>query len=121
MRRICVSVLLLVAIAALAAPAVATTPVKRSGRGASQSALIRVTGEGYSRGTIRLRRNAPARITFIRTSEVTCGAEVVFPAYGIRRDLPLNKRVLIRFTPRKSGTFAFMCGMDMWRGSVVVR
>ena len=92
-----------------------------SRRPRTQSAVVTVTGEGYSPPTIRLRRNVPARITFVRTSEVTCGAEVVFPALGIRRELPLNTPVVIRFTPRKTGTLSFACGMDMWHGKVVVR
>jgi plastocyanin domain-containing protein len=121
MRQLFVSALLAAVMVALAAPADAATPAKRRGRAASQSAVITVTGEGYSPGTINLRRNVPARITFIRTSEVTCGGEVVFPALGIRRVLPLGEPVVIRFTPRKSGRLTFVCGMDMWRGSVVVQ
>lgn len=121
MRRLLISALLTVVIAALSAPVSTATPAKRRARIASQSAVITVTGEGYSPGTIHLRRNIPARITFIRTSDVTCGAEVVFPALGIRRELPLNEPVVIRFTPRKSGRLSFVCGMDMWRGAVVVR
>jgi len=119
MRHAVVSALVLAAVLTLTVPSGATA--KQRGRAPSQSVTVTVTGEGYSPATIRLRRNVPARITFIRTSEVTCGAEVAFPALGIRRELPLNEPVVIRFTPRKSGTLSFVCGMDMWRGSVIVR
>jgi plastocyanin domain-containing protein len=112
----------LLAFLAVAVLAVAVSPATAAGRRPrTQTAVITVTGEGYSPGTIRLRRNVPARITFVRTSEVTCGAEVVFPALGIRRELPLNTPVVIRFTPRKAGTLSFACGMDMWHGAVIVR
>lgn len=101
---------------------VSWSPAAASGRKPrTQSAVVTVTGEAYSPPTIRLRRNVPARITFVRTSEVTCGAEIVFPALGIRRDLPMNTPVVIRFTPRKAGTLSFACGMNMWHGKVVVR
>jgi len=119
MRHVFISALVLAAVLALAIPAGAAA--NRRGRAPSQSATVTVTGEGYSPATIWLRRNVPARITFVRTSEVTCGGEVVFPALGIRRELPLNEPVVIRFTPRKSGKLSFVCGMDMWRGSVIVR
>jgi plastocyanin domain-containing protein len=118
MRRIFGS-MVTIAVLGAAAACPAEAAAKR-GRG-FQSTTITVTGEGYSPVTIRLRRNVPARITFIRTSDVTCGAEVVFPSLGIRRELPLNTPVVIRFTPRKSGRLSFVCGMDMWHGAVVVR
>jgi plastocyanin domain-containing protein len=63
----------------------------------------------------------PAQITFIRKVEETCGRDVVIPAYGVNRPLPLNTPVVIQFTPKKSGRFKFTCGMDMLRGALVVR
>jgi len=119
MRHVFILALVLAAVLALAIPADAAAA--RRGRAPSQSATVTVTDDGYSPATIRFRRNVPTRITFVRTSEATCGGEVIFPALGIRRELPLNQPVVIRFTPRKSGKLSFVCGMDMWHGSVVVR
>lgn len=62
----------------------------------------------------------PARITLVRTTDKTCGTEVVFPSLGIKRALPLNEAVIIEITPEKGGTLEFACGMSMPRGSVVV-
>jgi plastocyanin domain-containing protein len=56
----------------------------------------------------------------VRTTDKTCGTEVVFPALGIRRPLPLNEPVVIEFTPKSFGEIAFVCGMNMLRGTVVV-
>jgi plastocyanin domain-containing protein len=36
-------------------------------------------------------------------------------------DLPLNEPVAIEFTPDESGEFEFVCGMDMQRGSIMIR
>jgi plastocyanin domain-containing protein len=33
----------------------------------------------------------------------------------------LNERVVIEFTPREAGEVAFACGMNMLRGTLVVR
>lgn len=86
-----------------------------------QNVRISLTERGYQPETFRLKKGIPARITFIRKTEDDCGKEVVIPAYNIKRDLPLNQPVTIRFTPRKAGSFSFICGMDMLRGKIIVQ
>jgi len=103
----------------------AQTPSARQRRRASTDSTQRfkivVGAEGYRPSSVVLRRAAPAQLTFIRNVEESCGREIVIPTYGINRPLPLNTPVVIRFTPTKSGRFKFTCGMDMFRGSIVVR
>jgi hypothetical protein len=86
-----------------------------------QSVTVRVTDGGYEPSSLELKRDVTARVTFVRESKTTCGTEVVMPDYDIKRALPLNEPVVIEFTPRKSGEFAFTCGMGMLRGKVVVQ
>ena len=85
-----------------------------------QTARIEVTDDGYRPGTVSFNPGLPARLTFVRTSERTCGTEVVIPSMNIRRELPLNRAVNIDFTP-KAGNIEFVCGMGMLKGSNVVR
>jgi plastocyanin domain-containing protein len=99
---------------------VVTPAQKRNTQPKPQTARIEVTRNGYEPGSIKLKRNVPARITFRRTVESTCATEVVFADYGINRLLPLNQDVVVTFTPRKSGEFAFTCGMNMHRGKLIV-
>src|ERR1041384_7524598 len=75
----------------------------------------------YHPASLRLKRGVPAQLTIIRKSADDCGEEIVFPAYGIRRRLPLNRAVTVRFTPHKKGAFGFMCGMDMMYGKIIVQ
>ena len=70
---------------------------------------------------VALRVGVPVGLTFTRTSEKTCATSVVFAALSIRRDLPLNQPVAIEFTPKSAGEIAFACGMNMLRGTVVIR
>jgi len=63
----------------------------------------------------------PARLTFVRTTDKTCGTAVAFPSLNIRRELPLNQPVEIEFTPPTTGNLEFVCGMNMLRGTVVVQ
>jgi plastocyanin domain-containing protein len=87
----------------------------------TQNIRINLTEKGYQPESFRLRKGVRARITFIRKTEDECGKEVVFPAFNIRRTLPLNEPVTIIFTPRKAGTFSFVCGMDMLHGKLIVQ
>jgi len=104
----------------------ASSQIKGAGNQSQQSfriqrRTIKVTDEGYQPSAITLRRKIPARLTFIRNVETSCGTEIVIPAYAIRRDLPLNTRVTVTFTPNRLGRLKFTCGMDMFRGSILVR
>lgn len=86
-----------------------------------QTATVSLTGEGYQPASLKLKRGVPARITFVRRIEETCGKEIAIPNYNIRRALPLNQAVVVEFTPEKTGDFNFTCGMGMLRGKVVVQ
>lgn len=86
-----------------------------------QTARIEINAQGYQPVNVRLRRGVRARVTFVRTTDLTCAKEIVLPDFNIRRALPLNQPVVISFTPQKKGTFAFVCGMNMMRGQFIVR
>jgi plastocyanin domain-containing protein len=88
---------------------------------AVQKVTVALTEKGYEPTSLKLRRGVPAQVTFIRKVSATCGTQIVIPDYEIKRDLPLNESVLVRFTPKKSGDFSFSCGMGMLRGSLIVR
>jgi RND family efflux transporter MFP subunit len=85
------------------------------------SANVAVTEQGYEPASVTLKQGTPARITFVRRTDKTCGTEVVFPEYGIKKELPLGKPVVVELTPKRTGELTFTCGMDMLRGKVVVR
>jgi thiol-disulfide isomerase/thioredoxin len=85
-----------------------------------QRATIVVNATGYRPSKISLRLGVPARLTFLRTTQ-SCGTQIVIPAYGINRELPLNVPVVVEFTPKTSGRIKITCGMDMFRGSLIVK
>jgi RND family efflux transporter MFP subunit len=85
-----------------------------------QRARVVVNEQGFEPATVTLRAGMPARITFVRTTDKTCGTEVVFPSLKIERALPLNQPVSIDFRPARTGDIAFACGMTMLKGVVVV-
>ena len=89
------------------------------GAQAVQSAEILVTEGGFTPARVALRAGAPARLVFTRTTDKTCGTEIVFPSIGVKRALPLNEPVTIEFTPEHAGDIAFTCGMSMLKGAIV--
>lgn len=86
-----------------------------------QKLTVALTEKGYEPSSLKLRRGIPAQVTFIRKVSATCGTQIVIADYNIKRALPLNEPVVVEFTPKKTGTFAFTCGMGMLRGALIVR
>jgi len=82
---------------------------------------VNVTEQGFQPSSVTVRANVPAKITFLRQTDQTCATEVAIPDYNIKRALPLNQPVVVEFTPKKTGEVTFMCGMNMFRGKVVVQ
>ena len=82
---------------------------------------VTVDGQGYHPSTFSFPAGRPATIVFTRTSDDGCGQQLVFPSLNIRRDLPLNEPVEVTVPPPTSGSIAFTCGMNMYRGSIVAQ
>jgi hypothetical protein len=79
---------------------------------------IRVGAAGFSPARLEVPAGAPVHLRFLRTSDDTCAKQVVFPALGLTRDLPLHKPVDVDVVvPR--GELLFTCGMHMTKGTVV--
>jgi len=102
-------------------PSAARPSTATAAAAGAQEARVVVTEKGYNPATLMVRAGQLTRITFVRTTQKTCVAEVVFPSLGIRRPLPVNKPVVIEFTPSAAGEIDFACGMDMFHGTVVVQ
>jgi plastocyanin domain-containing protein len=103
------------------AAVIAATAIGSEAKPEVQTARIEITTHGYRPANVRLRRGVLARVTFVRTTDATCAKEIVLPDFNIRRELPLNQPVVISFTPKRSGAFIFICGMNMMSGKLIVR
>ncbi len=75
---------------------------------------------GYSPATVRVPRVTRVRLVFDRQEDSSCSEEVVFPDFGVRRFLPAHEKTSVELTPTAAGTYEFMCGMGMLRGTMVV-
>ena len=74
-------------------------------RQTQQTMRIAITTNGFEPASINLKPNVPAKVTFIRQTDQTCAKSVVIPEYKINQELPLNKPIVVTFTPTKTGEF----------------
>ncbi|MFP2905885.1 cupredoxin domain-containing protein [Pyxidicoccus sp. 3LFB2] len=88
--------------------------------GAVQEVTITVQG-GYQPSEVTLKQGVPARLRFVRKDSGGCGEELLIPDFGVKRPLPGLSETVVDFVPDKSGTFPFSCGMQMMKGTLVVR
>lgn len=82
---------------------------------------VEVGATGYTPPSVNAVAGEPLALVFRRTTDDGCGDELLFPDRDIRRDLPLNEDVIVELTPKYGEAIRFTCGMDMYRGSIVVQ
>lgn len=82
---------------------------------------VAVDDQGYHPSTVRAPAGSPLTLVFRRADALNCGEKLRFPSLGIERDLPVGQSVEVAVTTPASGALAFTCGMNMYRGSVVVQ
>lgn len=96
------------------------TRAREAGPSGVQEVRVTVKG-GYSPDVIEVRAGRPVRIHFFRDETASCSDRVVFGDFGIARDLPAHETTAVEFTPDRPGEHTFTCGMNMMRGTLVVR
>lgn len=95
--------------------------IAASDRDAVRAARVEITGHGFTPDRISARAGERLDLTFVRRTDQTCATEIVIPSLETRRALPLNTPVTITVPPQHQGEWAFTCGMNMLRGTVVVQ
>lgn len=76
---------------------------------------------GYSPERIVLKRGIPATLNFTRRDPSSCLDRVVFPDFGINRELPKGEQQSIQIDTSKAGEFQWACGMDMFHGQLIIK
>ena len=88
--------------------------------GGVQEVEVTVKG-GYQPAAIIVNAGRLVRLNFTRREASTCGEEVVIPEFGKRAHLPENQTVTVEVTPEQPGEYEFTCGMNMYRGKLIVQ
>ena len=92
----------------------------REAAGGVQVVDVTVKG-GYQPASIEAQAGRTLRLNFTRREATPCGEEVVFPEFGRRAHLPEGDSVSVEVTPTEPGVYEFTCGMNMYKGRIVVR
>jgi transcriptional regulator GlxA family with amidase domain len=100
----------------------AARAVKATIENGVQVVPIVVSDDGYSPAVIELEAGVPARLVFDRQTPSRCLEKVVVPDLEIGPvSLPYGGKTAVEFTPEHEGRFRFACGMDMFRGTLLVK
>ncbi len=84
-----------------------------------QEVNMNIGASGYNPNSFVLKKGVPVRWN-VNVQQLTgCNQELVMNAYGIDARLKQGLNVF-EFTPTKTGTIPFSCGMGMLRGSFIV-
>ena len=92
----------------------------RAAAGGVQVVDVIVRG-GYQPASIVAEAGRTLRLNFTRRESTPCGEEVVLPDFGRRAHLPEDQPVSVEILPREPGEYEFTCGMNMYKGKLIVR
>ena len=99
----------------------AVAPAQRAEQPRVRIIDVAITKDGFVPAEISITAGEPVRLRFTRRVENTCATEVVFPSLKIKEALPLGRPVVVDLPPTLTGRVGFSCGMNMYKGQVVVR
>ena len=80
-----------------------------------------VTKDGFAPQQISFKKGQPLKLAFYRADSENCASEIVFKELNVRRKLPVGEVVTVDFPTDKTGEFSFACGMDMYKGKIIVQ
>ncbi len=80
---------------------------------------MQVSASGYSPNSFVLKKGVPVKWNVDVNQLTGCNSELVVAEYDIDKKLSSGLNV-IEFTPTKTGTITFTCGMGMLHGSFIV-
>ncbi len=81
--------------------------------GGKQVAVMRIVGLDYIPNRFTVKQGVPVEWRIDASEAAACGRILLAPRLGIRTLLSSNSTTTVSFTPKKSGDFAFNCGMGM--------
>lgn len=81
---------------------------------------VLVTKDGFTPQEISYKKGQPLKLAFYRADSENCASEVVFKDLNITKKLPVGEVVTIDIPTEKTGAINFACGMNMYKGKIIV-
>jgi hypothetical protein len=82
---------------------------------------VRVSESGFEPARITAVSGKSLTLAFHREDAQNCVSAVVFPELGIRKSLPAGETILIEVSASGPREYHFACGMNMYRGALVIQ
>lgn len=82
---------------------------------------ITVSKDGFAPEEITFKKGQPLKLAFYRADAENCGSEIVFKDLNIKKNLPVGGVVVVDIPTDSEKTFAFTCGMNMYKGQIVIQ
>ncbi|MGG1674430.1 cupredoxin domain-containing protein [Neobacillus sp. NRS-1170] len=79
-----------------------------------------VTEKGYSPNVIRVKKGVPVELDIQNPLENSCLSTFMIPDFNINNVNLKTGTTNLTFTPDKSGEYTFSCGMQMFKGTIIV-
>lgn len=79
-----------------------------------------VSRKGFDPKEITLKKGEAIKLAFYRIDEENCADEVVFKDTDVRKKLPLGEVVVVDLPASDKSEITFACGMDMYRGKLIL-
>jgi plastocyanin domain-containing protein len=86
----------------------------------TQEIQLKVTATGFEPSEIKVKPGTHLVLKVTRTTDETCATQIKVTEKKIKKELPLNKEVVIDLGTLKKGDVKFACGMDMISGHIVI-
>jgi hypothetical protein len=85
-----------------------------------QAVSLSLTDQGFTPDHTGVKKGEPVSLVITRTTDKACAKTIDIHGYGIKRKLPLNAAVTIKFTPKKNGEIKYSCGKGKSSGVLSV-
>jgi hypothetical protein len=82
---------------------------------------ITVTKDGFVPQEITFKKGMPLKLAFYRLDEDNCADRIVFKELNITKNLPVGQVVTVDIPTEQEKTFTFACGMNMYKGQIIVQ
>ncbi len=89
--------------------------------GSVQDVYIKALGTGsYDNPQVTVEKGVPVRLHFSAQADAGCGRAFYLDGFNVKLISYSGEEQVAEFTPQQEGTFAYHCGMNMFRGRMVV-
>jgi hypothetical protein len=80
---------------------------------------LSVTDKGFQPGSVDVGPGQDLTLKITRKTDNTCARDIVIPSKKIKKELPLNKEVVVHVGKLEKGEVRFGCGMNLMEGGKI--